>query len=67
MQDPPQAGETAPDFTAKSTSGETVTLSSFRGKQNVLMAFFPLAFTRVCSIELKCLTDDYDQFAAGTS
>jgi peroxiredoxin len=60
----PRAGDIAPDFTAKSTSGEKVTLSSFRGKKNVLLAFFPLAFTGTCSIELKCFTEDYDQFAS---
>src|SRR5438045_7667341 len=59
----PRAGDTAPDFTAKSTSGQAVTLSSFKGKKNVLLAFFPLAFTGTCSIELKCFTEDYDQFA----
>src|SRR5437016_12350402 len=60
----PRAGDPAPDFTAKSTSGQPVTLSSFRGKKNVLLAFFPLAFTGTCSVELKCFTEDYDQFAS---
>jgi len=59
----PQPGDPAPDFTAPSTSGDKVTLSDFRGKKNVLLAFFPLAFTGTCSIELKCFTEDYDQFA----
>lgn len=59
----PQAGDAAPDFTAVSTSGDKVTLSQFRGKKNVLLAFFPLAFTGTCSIELKCFSEDYDQFA----
>lgn len=59
----PQPGAAAPDFTAKSTSGEKVTLSALRGKKSVLLAFFPLAFTGTCSIELKCFSDDYDQFA----
>src|SRR6266576_2465673 len=59
----PRAGDPAPDFTAKSTSGQTVKLSSFRDNKNVLLAFFPLAFTGTCSIELKCFTEDYDQFA----
>ncbi len=59
----PQAGDQAPDLTAKSTSGDTITLAQFRGKKNVLLAFFPLAFTGTCSVELKCFTDDYDQFA----
>lgn len=62
MQNPPQAGDFAPDFALASTSGENVTLSGLRGKA-VLLAFFPLAFTGVCSIEMKCFEDDYDRFA----
>jgi peroxiredoxin len=45
LQKVPQPGDAAPDFTARSTSGEMVTFASFRGKRNVLLAFFPLAFT----------------------
>lgn len=60
----PRPGDPAPDFAAKSTSGQLVTLSSFRGKKKVLLAFFPLAFTGTCSIELKCFTEDFDQFAS---
>lgn len=52
MQKVPQPGDQAPEFTARSTSGENVTLSSFRGKRNVLLAFFPLAFTSTCTEEL---------------
>jgi peroxiredoxin len=63
MQNPPQAGSTAPDFSAKSTSGEMFTLSALRGQKNVLLAFFPLAFTGTCTKEMKAFTDDYDQFA----
>jgi peroxiredoxin len=63
MQNPPQVGSTAPDFSAKSTSGETFTLSSLRGKKNVLLAFFPLAFTGMCTKEMIAFTNDYDQFA----
>lgn len=59
---PPEVGETAPDFSLATTSGENVTLSSFRGKKPVLLAFFPLAFTGVCSIEMKCFEDDFDAF-----
>ena len=53
----------APDFTAESTSGKAVSLSSFRGKRKVLLAFFPLAFTGTCTKELVCFTEDFDQFA----
>jgi len=63
LQNSPQVGEAAPDFTAPSTSGENVSLSSFRGKSNVLLAFFPLAFTGTCTKELVCFKEDFDQFA----
>ena len=59
----PAVGQAAPDFTLPSTSGAPVTLSSFRGSQSVLIAFFPLAFTSVCTAELCAFTDDYDLFA----
>ncbi|MHB2032989.1 MAG: redoxin domain-containing protein [Gemmatimonadaceae bacterium] len=59
----PTAGQPAPDFTLASTSGQPVTLSALRGG-NVLLAFFPLAFTSVCTSELCDMRDDYDQFAA---
>lgn len=38
-------GDTAPDFTLPATDGTEVTLSSFAGRQNVVLAFFPKAFT----------------------
>ena len=63
LQNSPQVGEAAPDFTVASTSGSDVTLSSLRGKKNVLLAFFPLAFTGTCTKELVCFTEDFDQFA----
>lgn len=63
LQNTPQIGDLAPDFTARSTSGSEVSLSSFRGKRNVLLAFFPLAFTGTCTKELVCFTEDFDQFA----
>lgn len=63
LQNSPQVGDIAPDFSAASTSGGEVTLSSFRGKSNVLLAFFPLAFTGTCTKELVCFTEDFDQFA----
>jgi peroxiredoxin len=57
----PPVGSVAPDFTLPSTSGSDVTLSRLRGK-NVLVAFFPLAFTRVCTAELCAFTEDYGAF-----
>jgi len=38
-------GDMAPDFTLTATTGGKVKLSDFRGKSNVVLAFFPAAFT----------------------
>ncbi len=59
----PSVGSVAPDF-ALDTTGARLTLASFRGKQNVLLAFFPLAFTSTCTAELCAFTDDYSAFEA---
>jgi peroxiredoxin len=59
----PAVGTKAPDFTLPSTSGQSVTLSSFAGHNPVLIAFFPLAFTSTCTAELCDFTEDYDRFA----
>ena len=40
-----KVGDMAPDFTLPDTAGKKVTLSEFRGKNNVVLAFFVLAFT----------------------
>jgi len=42
----PKGGELAPDFTLKSHTGKSIKLSDYRGK-NVVLAFFPLAWTPV--------------------
>jgi mycoredoxin-dependent peroxiredoxin len=46
-------GDMAPDFTLPSTVGDKVTLSDYRGKKNVLLLFYPLDFSPVCSMENK--------------
>lgn len=59
----PTIGSLAPDVTLATTAGKMVTLSSFRGQKNVLLAFFPLAFTGTCTKELCAFSDDYTEFA----
>ncbi|HQE13801.1 MAG TPA: redoxin domain-containing protein, partial [Mycobacterium sp.] len=56
-------GNEAPDFTLKDQDGQPVTLSDFRGKKNVLLVFFPLAFTGICQGELDDVRDHLDEFA----
>lgn len=52
-----KVGDIAPDFSLKSTSNETYTLSYFKGKKNVVILFFPAVGTSVCEKEL-CSTRD---------
>ena len=58
----PKVGDQAPDFSLKSTSGDMVTLSQFKGQKNALIAFFPLAFTSVCTAQNCAFTDEYSEF-----
>ena len=56
-------GEQAPDFTLKDQNHQPVTLSSYRDAKNVLLVFFPLAFTGICQGELDEIRDhlpDYE-------
>ena len=57
-------GQDAPDFTLKDQDGNDVTLSSFRGKENVVVVFYPFTFTGVCEGELCQLRDDRSDFSA---
>ncbi len=55
-------GDEAPDFTLKDQNNEEVTLSAFRGEQAVLIIFYPLAFTGICTGELCDVRDDMQSF-----
>lgn len=56
-------GADAPAVSLASTSGQTVNLSDFRDQSAALVAFFPLAFTSVCTTELCAFSEDFDQFS----
>jgi len=56
-------GTTAPDFTLRDQNQQPVTLRDYRGAKNVLLVFFPLAFTGICQGELDQVRDhlpDYE-------
>ena len=50
-----KAGDPAPDFSLPGTDGKTYKLSDFKGKQAVVVAWFPKAFTGGCTAECKSL------------
>src|ERR1700691_3808050 len=56
-----EIGDVAPDFELPDQHGTPVKLSSFRGSKNVLLVFYPLAFSGVCSGELCGLRDDFPE------
>ena len=56
-----KVGDMAPDFTLQGTDGKTHRLSEYRGKQAVVVAWFPKAFTQGCTIECKSLAENGDK------
>ncbi|GGS94268.1 peroxiredoxin [Streptomyces chromofuscus] len=58
-----QVGDKAPDFALKDNHGRAVQLSDFRGEKNVVLIFYPFAFTGVCTGELCEVGDNLPQFA----
>jgi peroxiredoxin (alkyl hydroperoxide reductase subunit C) len=56
-----EAGTEAPDFTLKDQDGQPVTLRALPGK-NVLLVFFPLAFTGICQGELDEIRDNLSSY-----
>ena len=55
-------GDVAPDFTLVNQFGESVTLSDYRGKKNVVIVFYPLSFSGICTGELCELRDSLAKF-----
>ncbi len=58
-----EVGSVAPDFTLKDENGRDVTLSSLRGR-NVVLMFYPLAFSGVCTRELHDISGAADRYEA---
>jgi peroxiredoxin len=57
-----EVGDEAPDFTLRDQNNEQVTLSEFRGDKAVLVIFYPLAFTGICTGELCKVRDELATF-----
>jgi peroxiredoxin Q/BCP len=55
-----KVGDPAPDFSLQASDGKTYKLSDFKGKQAVVLAWFPKAFTQGCTIECKSLAEHGD-------
>jgi len=66
-----KTGQPAPDFTLPSVSGKDISLSSYKGRKNVVLSFVPAAFTTVCSVQwpgydiVKDAFDDGDAILLG--
>ncbi len=62
-----QVGAEAPDFELPSNEldngrpGKKIALRDFRGKKNVVLAFYPLDFSPVCSAEHGCFVEDFSE------
>jgi len=56
-----EVGEEAPGFELKDQHGTPVKLSAFRGKKNVVLVFYPLAFSGVCSGEMCAIRDQFPE------
>jgi thioredoxin-dependent peroxiredoxin len=59
---PVQVGDTAPDFTLPSQSGEPISLKDFIGKKSVVLYFYPKDDTPGCTAEACAFRDSYEVF-----
>lgn len=58
----PAIGSQAPDFELSDQHGAKISLSSFKGKKNVVLLFYPFSFTGICTGELCAMRDDLSTF-----
>ena len=61
---PATIGAPAPEFTLKDQDQKEVKLSDFRGKKNVVLVFYPLDWSPVCTNEHACIVNGMKQFEA---
>lgn len=57
-----EVGSPAPDFTLSDYNKQRVSLSEFKGRKNVLLVFYPFAFSGICTGELCQLQDEIDAY-----
>jgi peroxiredoxin len=58
----PLVGQPAPDFTLKDQQGKKVSLSDYKGVKNVVVVFYPFAFSGICTGELCEIRDNLGDF-----
>lgn len=59
---PIRVGDRAPDFKLKSAGGKPMELAQYRGDKNVVLLFFPLAWTSVCTREMCSIRDNFSRY-----
>ena len=60
----PEIGTLAPDFKLRGPGGAFITLAEYRGRRNVVLAFYPLAFSPVCSHQLPAIAKELPRIEA---
>src|SRR5262245_19549806 len=58
----PRVGQTAPEFALKGPGGQVIRLSDYVGDRNVVLVFYPLAFSPVCSHQLPLIQKELERF-----
>ncbi len=58
-----EVGQEAPDFTLKNQLGDEISLSSFRGDKNVVVMFYPLAFSGTCTTQLTGVSHREEEYS----
>jgi len=65
LRTPVAVGEHAPDFALRDQHGQLVSLSGFAGTKNVVIVFYPFAFSGICTGELREIRDGLEDFQDG--